>query len=66
MDVVDAEKIINNLREEDYAEGPVDNYMDSSKPKLWIFKKKHLNIKLYIKLMIYNKRRRVAVVSLHD
>ena len=66
LDVLDGEKIINNLKKEELVKGPVDNYIDSSKPKLWIFDKKYLGLKLYIKLMIYNKRRRVAVVSLHD
>ena len=66
MDVLDCERIINNLKKEELVKGPVDNYLDASKPKLWIFLKKYLGLKLYVKLMIYNKRRRVAVVSLHD
>lgn len=66
MDVLDGERIINNLKKEELVKGPVDNYLDPSKPKIWIFNKKYLGLKLYIKLMIYNKRRRVAVVSLHD
>lgn len=62
----DAEEIINNLKKEELVSGPIDNYIKDRNRKLWIFIKSYKELKLYIKLLIYNKRRCVAVVSLHD
>ena len=64
--IEEAEKIINSLTINDFVEGPVDNYIAERKHKLWIFIKKYKSIKIYIKLLIYNKRRNVAVISMHD
>ena len=64
--IEEAEHIINNLAASDLIEGPVDNYIKTRKHKLWVFLKKYKGMKLYIKLLIYNKRRNVAVISLHD
>lgn len=62
----DAEQIINSLEKTDLLKGPIDHYIGERKRKLWIFLKDFQGMKLYIKLLIYNKRRCVAVVSLHD
>ncbi len=64
--IEEAEHIINNLKADNLIEGPVNNYIESRIHKLWIFLKKYKGMKLYIKLLIYNKRRSVAVISLHD
>lgn len=64
--IEEAEKIINSLTINDFVEGPVDNYIAERAHKLWIFLKKYKGIKIYIKLLIYNKRRNVAVISMHD
>lgn len=64
--IIEAERIINALTKEDLIKGPVENYISERLHKLWIFMKKYKGMKLYIKLLIYNKRRNVAVISLHD
>ena len=64
--IEEAERIINALTINDFVEGPVDNYIAERTHKLWIFLKKYKNMKIYIKLLIYNKRRNVAVISMHD
>ena len=66
MTIYDAESIINSISASDYKEGPVEHYNSKRKHKLWIFNQKYRNMVLYIKLLIYNKRRSVAVISLHD
>ena len=64
--IEEAEKIINKLTIKDFLEGPVDNYIAERTHKLWIFLKRYKGMKIYIKLLIYNKRRNVAVISMHD
>ena len=66
FDVFDGERIINELTEKDYVKGPVDNYVRERKQKLWIFITNYRDLSVYVKLMVYNKRRCVAVISLHD
>ena len=65
LDIYDCEKIINSLNVSELVAGPIDNYVPYRINKLWIFKHKHLEKYLYIKLLIFNKRRCVAVISLH-
>lgn len=62
----DAEAIIHSLTINDFIKGPVDNYIKERKIPLWIFKKKYNQFDLYIKLLVFNKRRCVAVISLHN
>ena len=62
----EAEHIINTLTRNELTDGPADNYLADRIHKIWIFLKKYKGMKLYIKLLIYGKRRKVAVISLHD
>lgn len=63
----DAESVINSLKVEDYYRGPLEHYDELKRKRdLWIFKKKAMNINLYIKLIPFNKNRYIAVVSFHE
>ena len=63
----DAEKVINELKVEDYYAGPKENYDETKrKHELWEFKKRALEMDLYIKIIPFNKNRYIAVVSFHE
>ena len=63
----DAEQIVNAIEEKDYVDGPCKHYDDNKKERyLWIFKKDGFGMKLYIKILPYNKNRYIAVVSFHE
>ncbi len=63
----DAESVINSLKVEDYYKGPLEHYDElKRKHDLWIFKKKAMNMNLYIKLIPFNKNSYIAVVSFHE
>ena len=63
----DAENVVNQIKVEDYFEGPIENYDEERrKRKLWIFKKRALDMLLYIKIILFNKNRCIAVISFHE
>ena len=63
----DAQEIINDLKREDYFRGPTDHYDENKRNhKLWEFKKEAFGLRLYIKIIPFNKNRYIAVVSLHE
>ena len=61
----DAEQIINNLKLRDFVKGPLPNDKPD-RPPIWVFKANHKLIYIYIKLMVFHKRRKIAVISFHD
>ncbi len=63
----DAEAIVNSLTAADYVAGPVTHYDSNRKErKLWIFKKSAFGLRIYIKVLPYNKNRYIAVISFHE
>ena len=63
----DAEEVVNSITRDDYDDGPIDNYDEMKKPrKLWIFKKSALGMRLYIKIIPFNKNKCIAVISFHE
>ena len=65
--IEDAEKIVNEIEIGDYVAGPCRHYDSNKKERLlWIFKKDAFGLKLYIKVLPYNKNRYIAVVSFHE
>ena len=64
----DIKDIIHNLKIDDYHSGPDEDDNPKYKKPVWIFIKyvDSIQVKIYIKIKIINKKRKVFVFSIHE
>ena len=68
LSVEDVRQIIRNLELIDYVKGPVEDYNPKFKHPFWVFIKdlKKLKVVVYIKLKIFNHKKKINVFSIHE
>ncbi len=68
LDANDVIQIIRDLNKEDYNKGPVKDNNSKYKHPFWIFIKYVSGIKVivYIKIKIFNHKRKINVFSIHE
>lgn len=64
----DVIRIVRDLNKEDYSAGPVEDTNPNFKHPFWIFIKYVNDIKVvvYIKIKIFNHKRKINVFSIHE
>ena len=64
----DVRQLIRELTSDDYVEGPIEDNNPNYKHPFWVFIKyiDRIAVKVYIKIKIFNHKRKINVFSIHE
>ena len=64
----DVRAMIRELASDDYVEGPIEDENPNFKHPFWVFIKyiNKIPVKVYIKIKIFNHKRKINVFSIHE